>query len=50
MQLINGFPTDKEECKVAIGVQIWLAAIRQVEKLPESVRKSMDGYFFRCGK
>ena len=50
MQLINGVPIDKVECKVLIGIQIRLAALRQEEQLPESVKKSMDGYFFRCGK
>lgn len=49
MQLINGVPIEKEESKVLLGIQIWLAAIRQVEKLPESVRESLHDYFYRCG-
>lgn len=49
MQLINGVPTDKEGSKVLIGVQLWLAAVRQEMKLPDSVKKSMIGYFDRCG-
>lgn len=48
MQRINGVPIDKEESKVLIGVQIWLAAVRQETKLPDSVKKSMIGYFDRC--
>lgn len=50
MQLINGVPIDKEECKVLIGIQIWLAAVRQEEQLPDSLKRSMPGYFDRCGK
>lgn len=50
MQLINGMPIDKEESKVLIGVQLWLAAVRQWENLPDSVEKSMIGYFDRLGK
>ena len=50
MQLINGVPIDKEECKVLIGIQIWLAAVCQEMELPASVRKSLIGYFDRCGK
>lgn len=50
MQLINGVPIDKEESKVLIGIQIWLAAVRQEENLPDSVKKSLIGYFDRLGK
>lgn len=47
MQLINGVPIDKEEGKDLIRVQILQAAVHREERLPESVRKSMFGYFDR---
>ena len=55
MQLINGVPIDKEESKVLIGIQIWLAAVRLAavrleEQLPDSLKRSMSGYFVRIGK
>lgn len=50
MQLINGMPIDKEESKVLIGIQIWLAAVRQEKNLPDNLKRSMPGYFDRIGK
>lgn len=50
MQIINGYPIDKEESKLLIGIQIWIAAVCQEEQLPDSLKRSMPGYFGRMGK
>lgn len=50
MQLINGVPIDKERSKVLIGIQIWKAATSSKKKLPDSIMKSLPGYFYRCGE
>lgn len=50
MQHINGVPIDKEEGEDLIRVQILLTAVDREEQLPDSVKKSLYGYFDRRGE